>query len=282
MLDLGVCVWYAKTQHLFRREARFCDRQTLIELSKLTPMHVSRWRKWLQESPIVSGHRKGEARSASALNRDLSPLRAALNRALADGLVSSDFAWRQQLKPIPGAGSRRNHYFTKEQRAALRDGAREDFQELLTLVFALPIRAGAIAQLRVSHFDCNLRTLTIGKDKFGANRQVKLPPSIASVIEDFCKDKPLYAHIVNQKTGRPGDKDAWKDLFKKAAVIAELPEDSVMTNLRHSSLTDLMQSGIDPLTVAQLAGTSISMIQKHYGHLTQDRAQAALENLFIA
>jgi site-specific recombinase XerD len=45
----------------------------------------------------------------------------------------------------------------------------------------------------------------------------------------------------------------------------------VLYTLRHSWITDAITGGIDLLTVAKLAGTSLAMIEKHYGHLVEDR-----------
>jgi hypothetical protein len=38
---------------------------------------------------------------------------------------------------------------------------------------------------------------------------------------------------------------------------------------------------LDLLTVAQISGTSVAMIQKHYGHLQQERAVDALAGLAL-
>ena len=52
--------------------------------------------------------------------------------------------------------------------------------------------------------------------------------------------------------------------------------------LRHSTITDLIvEHQLDTLTVAQLSGTSLLMIEKHYGHLNQKRASEALAKLAI-
>ena len=51
--------------------------------------------------------------------------------------------------------------------------------------------------------------------------------------------------------------------------------------LRHSAITDLVTGGLDLLTVAQLAGTSVAMIERHYGHLRGDHAAQALERLAL-
>lgn len=78
-----------------------------MELAKLTPAQLDAWRKALREMPTRSGARRGEQRSDSTLNRDMTCLRAALNLAMADGLVTSDFAWRGKLRPIKNADQRR-------------------------------------------------------------------------------------------------------------------------------------------------------------------------------
>ncbi len=51
--------------------------------------------------------------------------------------------------------------------------------------------------------------------------------------------------------------------------------------MRHSVITDLVTGGLDLLTVAQLSGTSVAMIEKHYGHLRADHAAAALAGLTL-
>ncbi|MGJ7530784.1 hypothetical protein [Variovorax sp. GB1P17] len=46
-----------------------------------------------------------------------------------------------------------------------------------------------------------------------------------------------------------------------------------MYTLRHNTITDLVQAGLDTLTVAQIAGTSVWMIELYYGHLTREHAK---------
>ena len=51
--------------------------------------------------------------------------------------------------------------------------------------------------------------------------------------------------------------------------------------IRHSTITDLVHGGLDLLTVAQISGTSVRMIEQHYGHLRSDVAATALERLAL-
>jgi integrase len=51
--------------------------------------------------------------------------------------------------------------------------------------------------------------------------------------------------------------------------------------LRHSVITDLIRAWLPILTVAHLSGTSVAMIERHYGHLVRDDAEEALASIAI-
>ena len=51
--------------------------------------------------------------------------------------------------------------------------------------------------------------------------------------------------------------------------------------MRHSAITDLISGGLAILTAAPLIGTSVAMIEKHYGHLRADDAADALAALAV-
>ena len=46
--------------------------------------------------------------------------------------------------------------------------------------------------------------------------------------------------------------------------------------MRHSVISDLVHDGLDLLTVAQISGTSVAMIERHYGHLRGEVAAGRL------
>lgn len=252
-----------------------------IELPKLTPAHVDAWRKTLRDKPTISGPNRGERRADSSLNRDMTCLRAALNLAYADGLVTSDFAWRSKLKPVKNADRRRDVYLDVDQRRKMVAHASDDLADFLRGLSLLPLRPGALAALSVASYDRRLRTLTIGKDKAGKDRKISLPDQTAAFFSDLCKDKLPGAPLLARSNGKPWDKDAWKYPVKDAVTAAELPANATCYTIRHSVITDLIHSGLDTLTVAQLSGTSILMIEKHYGHLTREHAREALSRLAL-
>lgn len=159
--------------------------------------------------------------------------------------------------------------------------APKDVGEFLQGLATLTLRPGALAALTVAAFDRRSRLLTVGKDKAGADRKILLPPTIAKWVEDRAKGKLPSAPLLARADGKAWDKDAWKKPVKAAARAAGLPEEITAYAMRHSAITDLVTDGLDLLTVAQLSGTSVSMIEKHYGHLRANHAAAALAGLAL-
>lgn len=256
-----------------------------IELAKVTREHVKAWRRRLQETPVIVGKGKSAVsreRSASATNRDMTALRAALNHAHDEGWATSDFAWAAVLKPIENADKRRDVYLDIEQRRALIKHAVSDIAAFLRGLSMLPLRPGALAALTVANFDKRLGVLTIGKDKHGNDRKIGLPDAAATFFAAQSENKPPAAPLLSRADGGAWNKDAWKYPIKDAARAAGLPEATTAYALRHSVITDLVKlQRLDLLTVAQLAGTSVVMIEKHYGHLLRDHATQALAALAV-
>jgi len=145
----------------------------------------------------------------------------------------------------------------------------------------LPLRPGALAALVVSDLDASLGVLKIGEDKSGKNRRLKLPPEIAAFLTEAAQNRPQTSPLFVRKNGLAWDKDSWKKPLKAAADAAALPASTVAYALRHSAISDLVHGGLDLLTVAQISGTSVAMIERHYGHLRSDIAAAALSRLVL-
>lgn len=66
-----------------------------------------------------------------------------------------------------------------------------------------------------------------------------------------------------------------------AAKAADLPPTATAYTLRHSTITDLVKAKLPLLTIAQISGTSVEMIEKHYGHLANEAAVEALGTLAL-
>ena len=91
------------------------------------------------------------------------------------------------------------------------------------------------------------------------------------------KDKLPDAPLLSKDNG-----DQWKSsdqvkLMREAVLNSELSPDVVFYTLRHSFIANAILSGMDLYSLAKIAGTSIEMIEKHYGKLIKDRVIDALE-----
>ena len=256
-----------------------------IDLQKLTRPLIDAWRRKLERTPVVVNPYADEPttrdRSKSSLNRDMTALRAALNHAHDAAQVTTDEAWRVALRPIKNADVQREAYLDREQRRALIQKAPADVAQFLTGLSLVPLRPGALAGLTVASFDRRLGVLTIGKDKSGRDRRIKMPKGTAEFFDGHTKDKTPAAPLLARADGKAWDKDAWKKPIKAAALAAELPPAITAYAMRHSTITDLVTNGLDLLTVAQLSGTSVAMIEKHYGNHRSDHAADALPALAL-
>jgi integrase len=278
-----------KAKEIESRFSRWVNDEPIarIALPKLSRTHVEAWRKKLAATPVIANphaeakQQRQRTRASSSVNRDMAAFRAALNYAHDLGHVTSDMAWRVALRPIEKANGRRSLYLEKEQRKALIDASPADLANFLRALSLVPLRPGALAALTVADFDARLGVLTVGKDKAGGNRRIPLPRATAEFFKTLAKDKLPGAFLLTRADGKAWAKDDWKVLIKVAAQEAQLPLETVAYTLRHSAITDLVGAGLDLLTTAQLSGTSVEMIERHYGHLRSDHAAAALSQLAL-
>ena len=266
------------------RRLVYVDPIAKVVLSRLREKHVTAWRERLIRMPAAAGrtivNRTTKPRSASTINRDMTPLRAALNHAYVLGAVGSDIAWLKALKPIEGASGRREEYLTRDQRKLLIEKSDDEIRPFLKALALMPLRPGAMAKLTRGDYDERNKVLHVKLDKGHKPRDIKLPPGTAVFFDEIAKGRLPAAPLLRRFDGSAWDKDSWKKPIKVAVTAAALLPSVSAYTLRHSTITDLVNDTDLPLlTVAQISGTSVAMIEKHYGKLRQDRASAALATL---
>jgi len=252
----------------FRRLV-YDDPLARVALSKLAPRHVAEWKK----RTLAKGGSRGY------YNRNATALRAALNLAKSRLEVASDHAWAEELKPLEGADARRTLYLDRKARRNLVDSASAELRPLVKALALLPLRPGELVGVRVDDFDARHGALRVS-GKTGS-RTIPLPPEAVKHFTACAQDKLPSAWLVCRATGNQWDRFAWRDLVKLAAASAKLPAATCLYTLRHSTITDLVTSGLDLFTVAKISGTSVAMIEKHYGHLQREHAREALKVLAL-
>lgn len=271
---------------VFRRHT-FDDPIASVKLDKLRRHHLKAWRRRLEDAPALVSRNKGgltrtKQRAASTVNRDMVPLRAALAAVLPPGAPGTDAAWQEALKPVKGANGHRTLYLDRGERKSLLDSTSAEFAPFLRTLCLLPLRPGTLASRTAGDFDKRTRTLVIGREaKTGKARKITVPQAVADFLAGHVKSKLPAAPLLGRSDGRAWNKDAWKGPIKEGVEAAGLPSGTCAYTMRHSVITDLVTGGLPILTVAQISGTSVAMVEKHYGHLVGNGAEEALARLAL-
>jgi integrase len=238
---------------------------TTLGATLVDKLRTPHYRRWLDGLGI------GKA----SANRTLTALKAALNLAVSNRKVSADrrIEW-ESIKPFKDASQRRTLYLDLKQRRALLAAADGAFRDLLEAAMVTGARAGELVNATRSQFDGRTGSMTF-KGKTGA-RTVPLSPAALALFKRLAKGKLPKALLLVRPDGNPWAHSDWDELVKEAAAAAKLPSGTVLYTLRHSFITQALTNGLTVLDVARLVGTSVTMIDKHYGHLA---AKSAAEKL---
>lgn len=270
-----------------RRFARTVDPDPLgkVKLTQLRERHLEQWRDRLESGQLAPlPTKRGRSpvvkpMTASAFKRTLATLKAALNHAVRKRYVAAEKAreW-QAIQPAKDADGRRELYLDRAQRRALLAAAEGSLRDLIECVALTGCRPGDPAAMLRKDYDPRTGSATF-KTKDHA-RTVPLSPAARAMFDRLAKSKLPAAHLFTRDDGFPWQPHDWREGVKAAAARAKLPPETVLYTVRHSWITDAILGGMDIITVSRLVGTSMLMIDKHYGHLVQDAARdklAALE-----
>jgi integrase len=231
-------------------------------LAKVQESQIRAWRNALVE--------KGASKATA--NRNLTALKAALYLAVRNRKVnaSMEIEW-SNVEAYKGAGKRRDVYLDLKQRRALLAKAEGGFRDLLDAALLTGARPGELVNALRKQFDARTGSMTFtGKT---GTRTVPLSPAAQTLFERLAKSKLPLAHLLVRDDGKPWAHSDWDELVRDAAAKAELPPGVVLMTMRHSYITNAITSGMSILAVAKYVGTSVMMIEKHYGHLVDVSAQ---------
>lgn len=269
----------ADTERRFERTI-YSDPIGKIKLAKLAQDDLEEWRGRVERGELATlPTKKGRPPKAKPVgkgtfNRMRTPLVAALNRAVSRRKVSPDrvIEWKS-VKPYKNADNRRDLYLDREQRRALLANASADMRDVMECIALTGCRPGDPAAVLRRDYDARHGAVTF-KTK-NHTRTIALAPAAKSLFDRLAKGKLPAAHLFTNG-GAAWQPQDWRELVKDAASASELPADVVLYTLRHCWITDAIVGGVDLLTVAKLSGTSLAMIDKHYGHLVQSAARDKL------
>ena len=218
--------------------------------------------------------------SKASANRTLTALKAALNFAVSSRLVSASATqeWAE-VKPYKDASQRRDLFLDLKQRRALLANSEGALRDLLEAAMLTGARAGEMVNATRAQFDARTACISF-RGKTGP-RTVPLSAPALALFKRLSESKLPAARLLVRDDGKPWAHSDWDELVRDAAAAAELPPRTCLYTLRHSFITQAIQDGLSILDVARLVGTSVMMIEKHYGHLVHTVARERLAKVVM-
>jgi integrase len=156
------------------------------------------------------------------------------------------------------------------------------------------LRPGEAAALRIGDLDAKVGTLRINKSRHlgidraaktrGSTRTLLLLPDVRDVLRDLV---PLHADptrflFTNRYTGGPINQGEWAREYWGRCLRATGIRPRPFYNARHTFISIALTNGVNLKWLAEYCGTSVEMIEKHYGRFMQTHAVTQLALLIGA
>lgn len=243
-----------------------------IPLNKLTSTNIENW----LDDFVKEGSEEEARKSKATANRNLAVLKAMLNQAYRrDRLFLTDQPWKSVDK-FEDTHFAREDFLNAEEVKKLLDYTAGYFHDLVKAGILTGARYGELCKLKVLDLDKANNLLNIPKSKTKA-RTFPLTKATKSFFSKLAKNKLPEAPLLTKNGIDPWAHGDQTNLMRQAVIAAELPKTIVFYTLRHSFIADLIDKNMNVFDIAKITGTSIEMIERHYGKLFKDRVTEVLE-----
>ena len=253
-----------------------------LRIADLTTDRLRNWRDALSKKPkrfrtgkssvqnrivvVDPADEEGMRRRRDSTNRILTVLKAALNWAYHQRLVTDDTAWRL-VKPFKGTTAARVRFLDTAEQNALLEAASGALRRLIAAALMTGARFGELARLRVSDFDRANGSIFIAKSKSGKPRHVPLTDGGVELFTSLAADRGTNESLLTRDNGKPWKSREYREQYISALALANL-EHMTFHELRHSYASTMVRAGAGLIVVAEALGHSdVRMVTKHYAHL---------------
>jgi integrase len=192
------------------------------------------------------------------------------------------FAWADvDLTPVRRKGKYGPR--TVEERREVH--AFTGFADLMRCYYHTGARTSELAEVRVRDFLRENRQLILGKHKRsstmkeGRARRITLNDAAFAIIEKNSAGKEKDQRIFLTQAGRVWTRKRLDDRFAAVRDKAKVQSDHTIYSFRHLWISEMLMAENPIATVAAMAGTSVAMIEKVYGHFTNEHFATAQKRL---
>ena len=165
---------------------------------------------------------------------------------------------------------------------------------LRSILFGAGARPSEIIALRWGDVDLKLGMLSINKSRYlgtdcptetvASEREIALAEPVVSALKlstllDLCMSQKLILFLETSKE-IPIQADKWRSKHWYRALRACNVRPRKFYATRHTFISDALSQGINIKWVAEYCGTSVAMIEKHYGRYIKSDSAEQLRRLF--
>jgi integrase len=260
-----------------------------LKIDALTLKKLEAWRNSLVEKParLRTAHgapqrfraapaTENEKRARRAtVNRTLTILKGALNRARRHHPGLSDDAWRI-LKPFAGVASARPGHLSVAEAQRLINAADPEsgFRALVQAALLTGCRYGELCRLTVGDFAHG--RVQVRESKSGKPRTVRLTAEGVEFFRSICVGRPADALVFSHPVLRDGGLrlEAWAPSHQARPMLAACRAANIIPavgfhQLRHTWASLAVMAGMPLMVVAENLGhTDTRICELHYAHLT--------------
>lgn len=172
--------------------------------------------------------------------------------------------------------------YTKAELSRLRKSSanHERFYLFMLMAQYMGMRPSEMTQLKKDRIDFNDNIIVLKKadTKTNIGRRVPIHPVVLprlSLQYDEAGDSEYLFPNRNRK-GAPMDPTGFKKVWY--AIAKDAGVEGRMYDFRHTFITHAIADGMNPAIVAEITGTSLRIIQKHYLHLAPNDLTTAMNS----
>jgi site-specific recombinase XerD len=270
----------------------FLDHQTDEGLDAQTRLHAETsvrhcW-NWATKHPSPIPYLPATFRPFSAVERTHVPQKA---------LTEADLITQAEIENVFFCGEFdldqfRRHGLGKTVNRLGIDKLRRsgDFTQMLKCYYHTGARTDELASCEVGDFLPRTRQIILGRHKRSRTqrlptiRHITLNAQALEIFKSHCKGKDPSEKVFLNEERRPWTVRNMAKRFQRLKQIAKalkrtIRDEITVYNFRHLWISEALMAGNDAVTVARMAGTSLAMIERVYGHFSNQHLQEAQERL---
>jgi integrase len=212
-------------------------------------------------------------------------LKGALNWAVGQGYFKHHCLQQRGVLALPRGRSRgREAFLTPEEVALLTNNANQRLRSVILFLAGTGCRPGEAYHLEAKHYHRDQGCIIFPHNpaegewthktaaKTEKDRVILLTPPMVELIEKFVAEHPTGPLFRNKYGKRWTDNTAAMAIRTLAGQVG-VKKGVQMSSFRHTFASRWLLQGGSIKVLADVLGTSVAMIEKHYGHIDVERGQ---------